>query len=75
MSTAIYGLLFWNMTYHVDGRPYETFFCTGNGGNKIFVFLDQPLVVVVTATAYGKPYMHTQVDKMMERYILPAVVK
>jgi len=70
-----YGLLFWNMTYHVDGRPYETFFCTGNGGNKIFVFLDQPLVVVVTATAFGRPYMHSQVDAMMERYILPAVVK
>jgi len=70
-----YGLLFWNMTYHVDGRPLETFFCTGNGGNKIFVFLDQPLVVVVTATAYGKPYMHSQVDKMMESYILPAVVR
>lgn len=70
-----YGLLFWNMTYHVDARPCETYFCTGNGGNKIFVFLDQPLVVVVTATAYGKPYMHSQVDLMMERYILPAVVK
>jgi CubicO group peptidase (beta-lactamase class C family) len=70
-----YGLLFWNTTYHVDGRPYETFFCTGNGGNKIFVFLDQPLVVVVTATAFGKPYMHSQVDKMMEQDILPAVVK
>jgi len=72
---VFYGLLFWNMTYHVDGRPFETFFCTGNGGNKIFVFLDQPLVVVVTATAYGKPYMHAQVDQMMEKYILPAVIK
>ena len=72
---VFYGLLFWNMTYHVEGRPYETFFCTGNGGSKIFVFLDRPLVVVVTATAFGKPYMHSQVDKMMERFILPAVVK
>jgi CubicO group peptidase (beta-lactamase class C family) len=72
---AFYGLLFWNMTYHIGGRPTETFFCAGNGGSKIFVFLDQPLVVVVTATAYGKPHMHSQVDKMMERYILPAVVK
>lgn len=70
-----YGLLFWNMTYHVGGRARETFFCTGNGGSKIFVFTDQPLVVVITATAYGKPYMHSQVDKMMERYILPAVDK
>ena len=74
-AETYYGLLFWNTTYHVAGRPYETFFCTGNGGSKIFVFLDQPLVVVITATAYGRPYMHTQVDKMMERYILPAVIR
>jgi len=72
---ASYGLLFWNMTYHVGGRPCETFYCTGNGGSKIFVFLDQPLVVVITATAYGKPYMHSQVDKMMEGFILPAVIR
>ncbi len=72
---AYYGLLFWNMTYHVGGRPCETFYCSGNGGSKIFVFLDQPLVVVVTAAAYGKPYMHSQVDKMMERDILPAVIR
>lgn len=70
-----YGLLFWNTTYHIAGRPCETFFCTGNGGNRIFVFVDQPLVVVVTATAFGKPYMHSQVDRMMEQDILPAVVR
>ncbi len=70
-----YGLLFWNMTYHAAGRACETFYCTGNGGNKIYVFTDLPLVVVVTATAYGRPYMHSQVDRMMERYVLPAVLK
>jgi hypothetical protein len=43
--------------------------------NSIFVFRDQPLVVVITATAYGAMYGHSQVDKMMENYILPAVVK
>jgi CubicO group peptidase (beta-lactamase class C family) len=59
----------------VGDRACETWFCTGNGGNKIFVFTDLPLVVVVTATAYGKPYMHTQVDRMMERYVLPAVLR
>ncbi len=75
MKDGYYGLLFWNMTYHVAGRDCETFFCTGNGGNKIYVFTDLPLVVVVTATAYGRPYMHSQVDQMMEKYILPAVLK
>jgi CubicO group peptidase (beta-lactamase class C family) len=69
-----YGYLFWNVTYKVGNKQYETFFATGNGGNKIFVFKDQPLVVVITATAFGKWYMHRQADSMMERYILPAVI-
>jgi CubicO group peptidase (beta-lactamase class C family) len=70
-----YGYLFWNRTYKVNGREYETYYCAGNGGNKIFVFKDQPLVVVVTATAFGTPYAHAQVDKMMEEYILPATLQ
>jgi CubicO group peptidase (beta-lactamase class C family) len=70
-----YGYLFWNTTFKIGGKPHEAFFATGNGGSKIFVFKDQPLVVVVTATAYRKWYMHAQVFSMMNRYILPAVVK
>jgi CubicO group peptidase (beta-lactamase class C family) len=69
-----YGYLFWNVTYEVAGKSHEAFFATGNGGNKIFVFKDQPLVVVITATAFGKWYMHRQADSIMERYILPAVI-
>lgn len=69
-----YGYLFWNKTFRVKGQAYETFYCAGNGGNKIFVFKDQPLVVVVTATAYGASYAHSQVDKMMADFILPAVL-
>lgn len=75
MKEGYYGLLFWNTTYRVGGRDCETYFCTGNGGNKIFVFTDLPLVIVVTATAFGKPYMHSQIDAMMEQYVLPAVLK
>ena len=70
-----YGYLFWNKTYQVNGKAYETYYCSGNGGNKIFVFKDQPLVVVVTSTAYNTAYAHPQVDKMMEQYILPAVIR
>lgn len=70
-----YGYLFWNKTYHIGGKAYETYYCTGNGGNKIFIFKDQPLVVVVTATAYNTYYAHPQVDRMMEAYILPAVLR
>ena len=70
-----YGYLFWNKTYTVNNKQYETYYCTGNGGNKIFVFKDIPIVIVVTASAYNMPYAHPQVDKMMEEYLLPAVMQ
>jgi CubicO group peptidase (beta-lactamase class C family) len=73
-NNEFYGYLFWNKTYIVKGKAYETFYCAGNGGNKIFIFPDQPLVIVITATAYGASYAHTQEDKMMTDYILPAVL-
>jgi len=74
-SDGYYGYLFWNTAFNVRGKKCEAFFATGNGGNKIFIFKDQPLVIVITATAYGKWYMHTQASSMMDRYILPAVIK
>ena len=69
-----YGYFFWNKKFKVNDKSYETFYCTGNGGNKIYVFTDQPLIVVVTASAYNTPYGHSQVDKMMTDFILPAVL-
>jgi hypothetical protein len=66
--------LFWNKVYSVEGREYEVSFCTGNGGNKIFIFKDIPFVVVITSAAYNLPYAHTDVDTMMTEYILPAVL-
>ncbi|OSY89266.1 beta-lactamase [Tenacibaculum holothuriorum] len=74
-DNAYYGFLFWNKTYTINGKSYETYFCTGNGGNKIFIFKDIPFVIVITASGYNLPYMHTDVDKMMIDYILPAILK
>ncbi len=68
-----YGYLWWHKSYEVDDASWPVAYCTGNGGNKIFVFDDRPLVVVVTASAYGRRYAHPQVDEMMERFILPAI--
>lgn len=70
-----YGYLWWNKVYTVDGGSYGVCYCSGNGGNKIFVFTGLPLVVVVTASAYNTPYMHEQVDEMMTKYILPATLQ
>ncbi|MBC7902719.1 MAG: serine hydrolase [Gemmatimonadaceae bacterium] len=71
-SNEYYGLLFWNKTFQVNGQSYEAFYCAGNGGNSIFIFRDLPLVIVITATAYGAGYAHTQVHRIVEQYVLPA---
>lgn len=74
-NNEFYGYLFWNKTFRVNNKAYEAFYCAGNGGNYILIFKDQPLVIVITATAYGQPYAHAQVNKMLVDYILPAVIK
>ncbi len=71
---SFYGYLFWNKTYTIKDKKYEASFCTGNGGNKIFIFKDIPFVIVITASGYNLPYMHSDIDKMMQAYILPAIV-
>ena len=73
-NNGFYGYLFWNKIYTVNGKDYEVSFCTGNGGNKIFIFKDIPFVVVITASAYNMPFAHSNVDKMMNEYILPAII-
>ncbi|SDT60570.1 CubicO group peptidase, beta-lactamase class C family [Mucilaginibacter mallensis] len=70
-----YGYLFWDKTYTIAGKSYETWYCAGNGGSKVYIFKDLALVVVVTATAYNMPYAHPQVDRLMNNYLLPAVIK
>lgn len=68
-----YGYLFWNKSYKSKDKSYEAYYCAGNGGNYILVFKDQPLVIVITASAYGQSYAHPQVDKIIQEYLLPAM--
>ncbi len=69
-----YGYLWWCDAFEVDGTSLPYSACSGNGGNKIFVFRDQPLVAVVTASAYGQPYAHRQVNDLMVNHVLPTVL-
>lgn len=69
-----YGYLFWNKIFTVNNKDYEVSFCSGNGGNKIFIFKDIPFVVVITSSAYNNPSAHANANKMMTDYILPALL-
>ncbi|MGG5208604.1 serine hydrolase domain-containing protein [Chryseobacterium sp. MIQD13] len=68
-----YGYLFWRKIYKVGDQNFEAYQCSGNGGNKIIIFTEIPVVIVITAKAYNKPYAHQQADKIVEEYLLPAV--
>lgn len=67
--------MFWNKTYNVNGVNYEVYYSSGNGGNRIFIFKDFPIVVVITSTAYNTAYGQKQVDKIMQNYLIEAVAK
>lgn len=69
-----YGYLFWNDRIQSGQQSYEVAYASGNGGNKIFIFKDIPLVIVITAKAYNKAYAHPQVNQLVSDYLLPAIV-
>jgi CubicO group peptidase (beta-lactamase class C family) len=73
-TNEYYGYLCWNKTFALYGKNYETYYCAGNGGSKIYMFPKINMVVVITARAYNRPYAHPQVDQMMKDYILPAMI-
>jgi CubicO group peptidase (beta-lactamase class C family) len=69
-----YGYLFWHDVIPFEDKLLEVAYATGNGGNKIYIFKNIPFVIVITATAYNRPYAHPQVNQMMGQYILPAIL-
>ena len=74
-ENEFYGYLLWNKKYSVNNKEIEVYYASGNGGNKIMIFNDISAVVVITATAYNQPYMHQQADEIIQKYILPVLVK
>lgn len=75
LDNGYYGYLFWNKVFTVNNKEYEVSYCSGNGGNKIFIFKDIPFVVVITSSAYNNPNAHANANKMMTDYILPAILE
>jgi len=69
-----YGYLFWNDQMQIGQQQFEVAYASGNGGNKIFIFKDIPIVIVITAKAYNKAYAHPQVQQMVSEYLVPALL-
>lgn len=68
-----YGYLWWLKTYKAGDRTFRSFFMSGTGGNRVHVFPDQKLVVVVTTTNFGERGPHQITDRLLTEKLLPAV--
>ncbi|SEM32678.1 hypothetical protein SAMN05421856_102418 [Chryseobacterium taichungense] len=60
-----YGYLWWNKYLDSDGAQ-------GNGGQKIYIFQDLDMVVVITGGNYNS---QSPSDELIEKYILPSFKK
>lgn len=68
-----YGYLWWLPTYRVNGRDFKCFAMFGTGGNKVYAFPAQQLVVVVTTTNFRVQGAGALTDKLLTEYILPSL--
>src|SRR6266852_4038113 len=68
-----YGYLWWLKSFKSGGKTYSAFMMNGNGGNKVAVFPELDLVVVLTSTNFNTRGMHEQTDRLLTDYILPAI--
>lgn len=72
-----YGYLWWVRDFRVPGdpTPHPGFYMSGNGGNKVVLFPEFDAVVVLLATNYNSRGMHDQTTELVERHILPALLR
>ena len=68
-----YGYLWWLQTFHSHTRSLRSYGMYGTGGNKVFVFPNEALVIVITTTNYRIQGAGTLTDKLLVDYILEAV--
>lgn len=68
-----YGYSWYTHTLQMDGRAFDYFFASGNGGNKIYVFPAEQMVVVTQSAAYNTNYGQRRSLEVLRR-ILAAVV-
>jgi CubicO group peptidase (beta-lactamase class C family) len=69
-----YGYLWWLRRFRDGDAARPAYLMSGNGGNKVCVFDDLHLVVVITTTNYSSPGMHEQTDRLLTDHVLPSVI-
>ncbi len=67
-----YGYLWWTKYLEANGVGYYGKLAQGNGGQKIYIFEEQNLIVVTTAGHYN---VQSPINEIVSKYILPSFNK
>ena len=70
-----YGYAWWRQTIEVEGRPVETYYASGNGGQMLFVIPEFDMTVLFMGGNYGNygTWRHFR-DLYLADYILKAAL-
>ena len=68
-----YGYLWWLKAFKSGDKKFAAYLMQGNGGNKVAVFPELSMVVVITTTNYNVHGAHELTDRLLSEYILASV--
>lgn len=66
-----YGYLLWIESFG-KSKKYNSFYMSGNGGNRMHAFPELGLCAIVTTTNYNNRNAHGYVNEILNEYIVPA---
>ncbi|AXT50890.1 class C beta-lactamase-related serine hydrolase [Aquimarina sp. BL5] len=70
-----YGYLWWHKTYTAGDKKVSSIEARGAGGQYICVIPELESVVVITSGNYRSRKLLQQPENILERYVLPAIIK
>ena len=65
-----YGYFWWLRSFKSGDKQFRAYLMQGNGGNKVALFPDQNIVVVITTTNFNLRGAHELTDRLLSEYIL-----
>ena len=68
-----YGYFWWLKSFATPAAKFPAYLMLGSGGNKVGVFPEQDMVVVITTTNYHERGAHQLTDRLLTDYVLAAV--